>query len=127
MERKKALATAASVSAIALAATIALGANVGLFGLTATDNGPGSFQLVDSKTNKPVVRTEIVDIPVPTPDSGGSTSGSTSDSTSNPRTPSVSQDGTSAPSAVGTTPHADDDHESEDDSHGSEPEHDEDD
>lgn len=128
MERRKALATAASVSAVALAATIALGANVGLFGLTTQDNGPGSFQLVDSKSTKPVVRTEIVDIPVTTPDPAGQT-------TTRPTTPSVSNGGTAGPT-VGTTPRADDvddhkvdddDHEVDDDSHDSEREHDDED
>ncbi len=129
MERRKALATAASISAVALAATVALGANVGLFGLTNSDNGPGSFQLVDSKTSEPIVRTEIVDVPVTTPGSGGSTNDSTSGST----TPSVSDDGTQVSPTVGTTPHDDDDHASEDDhgseddSHDSAPERDEDD
>lgn len=120
MERKKALATAASVSAVALAATIALGANVGLFGLTTQENGPGSFQLVDSKTTKPVVRTEIVDVPVTTPGSDGSANGSTT----RPTTPSVSSGGTATPT-VGTTPHTDDDdgHQADDDSHDSEREH----
>ena len=123
MERRKALATAASVSAVALAATIALGANVGLFGLTTHDNGPGSFKLVDSKTTKPIVRTEIVDVPITTPGPAGSTGGSSDGST----TPSVSNDDTRPAPTVDTAPRADDDHESDGDSHGSEPEHDEDD
>ena len=117
MERRKALATAASVSAIALTATIALGANVGLFGLTSRDSGPGTFQLVDSKTPKPDVRTEIVDVPVTTPDSGGSATNG----------PSVSNDGTSPTPTVATAPRSDDDHGVDDDSHEFESEHDEDD
>lgn len=126
MERRKALATAASVSAVALAATLALGANVGLFGLTSSDNGPGSFELVDSKTSEPIVRTEIVDVPITTQGSGGSTGDPTTSST----TPSASTDGTSPSTTVATSPHDDDhdhDHEAEDDSQESEPTHDEDD
>ena len=120
MERRKALATAASVSAVALAATIALGANVGLFGLTSDGKSPGSFELVDSKSSEPIVRTEIVDVPVTAPGSGGSTSGPNG-------TPSVSATGAQPTPTVGTAPHADDDHGSDDDSHDEEPEHDEDD
>ena len=122
MERRKALATAASVSAVALAATIALGANVGLFGLTTHDNGPGSFKLIDAKSSQPVVRTEVIDIPVPTDGSGGSTGGTSGGST----TPSVSDDGAKSTPTTGTSPRIDDDHGS-DDSHSSEPKHDEDD
>ena len=114
MERRKALATAASVSAVALAATIALGANVGLFGLTSDGKSPGSFELVDSKSSEPIVRTEIVDVPVTAPGSGGSTSGPNG-------TPSVSPTASQPTPTAGTTARADDD------SHGSQPEHDEDD
>lgn len=75
MERHKAFATAGAVSVTALAAVVALGANVGLFGLTGPNDGPGRFKLVDSaqQSPAPVVRTEIVDVPVPiSPPAGAS-------------------------------------------------------
>ena len=60
MQRRKALATAGGITVTALAATIALGANLGLFGLTNDQSGPGDFAPVSSAT-----RTEVVDVPVP--------------------------------------------------------------
>lgn len=63
MERRKALATAGAATAAALAATIALGANLGLFGLTSSGAGPGTFEPVDA--TKPPPRTEVIDVPVP--------------------------------------------------------------
>ena len=118
MQRKKALATAASVSAVALAATIALGANVGLFGLTNGDHGPGTFKLVDATTSKPAVRTEIVDVPVSAP---SGSDGSTEDSSD----PSVSNTSDQETPTVANTPRVDDDRSVGDDSR--EPSHDEDD
>lgn len=68
MERRKAFATAGAVSVTALALVVALGANMGLFGLTRSNDGPGNFKLVDNTQQaKPTVRTEVVDVPVPAP------------------------------------------------------------
>jgi hypothetical protein len=68
MDRRKAFATAGAVSVTALALVVALGANMGLFGLTRHDDGPGNFKLIDNTQQaKPSVRTEIVDVPVPAP------------------------------------------------------------
>lgn len=67
MERRKALATAAAITATALAATIALGTNAGLFGLANDPGGPGTFEPV-GEPSPPVVateRTEVIDVPVP--------------------------------------------------------------
>jgi len=69
MERRKAFATAGAVSVTALAAVMALGANMGLFGLARSDAGPGQFKLVDNtEQTKPAVHTEVVDVPVPVAD-----------------------------------------------------------
>ena len=85
MERRKAFATAGAVTMTALAAVVALGANVGIFGLTGTDDGPGQFKLVGSSRQgtAPGVRTEVVDVPVPValpagPPAGSSSAGSSS-------------------------------------------------
>jgi len=85
MERRKAFATAGAVTMTALAAVVALGANVGIFGLTGTDDGPGQFKLVGSSRqgSAPGVRTEVVDVPVPValpagPPAGSSSGGSSS-------------------------------------------------
>ena len=80
MERRKAFATAGAVTMTALAAVVALGANVGIFGLTGTDDGPGQFKLVGSSRqgSAPGVRTEVVDVPVPVALPGGPPAGSSS-------------------------------------------------
>ena len=80
MERRKAFATAGAVTMTALAAVVALGANVGIFGLTGTDDGPGQFKLVGSSRqgSAPGVRTEVVDVPVPVALPGGPQAGSSS-------------------------------------------------
>ena len=80
MERRKAFATAGAVTMTALAAVVALGANVGIFGLTGTDDGPGQFKLVGSSRQgtAPGVRTEVVDVPVPVALPGGPPAGSSS-------------------------------------------------
>jgi hypothetical protein len=59
MERRKAVATAGAVTAMGIAAVIALGANLGLFGLTGHESGPGHFKLVDSKPTPQI--TQVVD------------------------------------------------------------------
>lgn len=74
MQRRKALATAGAISATALAATIALGANLGLFGLATASGGPGTVEPVSPKV--PTTRTEVIDVPVPVAvGSGGGASG----------------------------------------------------
>jgi hypothetical protein len=80
MERRKAFATAGAVTMTALAAVVALGANVGIFGLTGADDGPGQFKLVGStrQSSAPRVRTEVVDVPVPVALPGGPPTGSSS-------------------------------------------------
>jgi hypothetical protein len=71
MQKRKALAAAGAVTMTALAATVALGTNMGLFGLTNDPVGPGSFGPVGeakATPTAPVVateRTEVVDVPVP--------------------------------------------------------------
>jgi hypothetical protein len=65
MQRRKMFATAGVVSATAVAAAVALGANFGLFGLTGTNGGPGHFKLVDAKPKTPAEVTLVVDVPVP--------------------------------------------------------------
>jgi hypothetical protein len=67
MERRKAFATAGAVSVTALVAVVALGANVGLFGLTGPTDGPGQFKLVGStqQSSTPQVGTDVVGGPVP--------------------------------------------------------------
>jgi len=75
MERRKALATAGAVTTVVVAATLALGANLGLFGLTDDGGGPGTFDPVDaSVVNGSTPRTEVIDVPmtVPVPGDGGS-------------------------------------------------------
>ena len=67
MERRKAFATAGAVSVTAIVVVVALGANVGLFGLTRHDDGPGQFKIVGSTHQGPEadVRTGGVDAPAP--------------------------------------------------------------
>lgn len=79
MERRKAFATAGAVSVTAIVVVVALGANVGLFGLTRHDDGPGRFKLVGSTHQGPEadVRTGGVDAPAPgVPPAGSSVAGS---------------------------------------------------
>ena len=118
MERRKAFATAGAVSVTALALVVALGANVGLFGLTRHDDGPGRFKLVGSTQSRgPNVRTEIVDVPVPAAPApgGGSSSGRSSSSSSSASPSAVAPAGTSAPSATSSSggQPTSDDHEAE--------------
>jgi len=115
MQRRKAFATAGAVSVTALALVVALGANVGLFGLTRHDDGPGRFNLVSSTQSRgPNVRTEIVDVPVPAaPAPGGGSSSGRSSSSASPS--AVAPAGTSAPSATSSSggQPTSDDHEAE--------------
>jgi len=71
----------------ALALVMALGANMGLFGLTRHDDGPGQFKLVDNtqQSPSPSVRTEIVDAPVPAPASAARSRGEPSHPEFEPR------------------------------------------
>lgn len=50
MDRRKAIATAGAATAVAVTAVIAVGANVGIFGLTQQDTKVGRFPLVDATT-----------------------------------------------------------------------------
>ena len=50
MDRRKATATAGAATAIAVTAVIAVGANVGIFGLTQQDTKVGRLPLVDATT-----------------------------------------------------------------------------
>ena len=115
MERRKAFATAGAVTMTALAAVVALGANVGIFGLTGTDDGPGQFKLVGSSRqgSAPGVRTEVVDVPVPVAlpagppagsSSGGSSSGGSSSGGSNSAATSVAPQ-SAAPGEDHEAPH----------------------
>ena len=69
MERRRIFATAGALSATAFAGALALGANLGLFGLARGEEGPGHLGVIDRSTKpvKPVVRTEVIDVPVPAP------------------------------------------------------------
>ena len=94
---------------IALAAVVALGANVGLFGLTGNNDGPGQFKLVDNARQvSPSVHTEVVDVPGPaasTP-TGASSSKSAAPGSGTPASSSKSAvpgSGTSAASSQSTT------------------------
>jgi hypothetical protein len=62
MDRRKALATAGAVTVTGLAAALALGANLGLFGLATARTGPGDFAPVGAASS---TRTEVVEVPVP--------------------------------------------------------------
>jgi len=70
MQKRKALAAAGAATITALAATVAAGTNLGLFGLaTGSSSGPGSFDPVGEAPAKAAVvateRTEVIDVPVP--------------------------------------------------------------
>jgi hypothetical protein len=54
MQRRKAIASAGAVTAIATAAVIALGANFGIFGLTQEDSNVGKFPAVGATSSSPV-------------------------------------------------------------------------
>ncbi|MCJ7672931.1 MAG: hypothetical protein MUP67_12930 [Acidimicrobiia bacterium] len=72
MQRRKAFATAGAVSVTALALVVALGANVGLFGLTRHDDGPGRFKLVGNTSASPsAVAPAGTSAPSATSSSGG--------------------------------------------------------
>jgi hypothetical protein len=89
MQRRKALAAAGAITATATAAVIALGANLGLFGLTADQSGPGTFKLVDQASTP---ATQVVDIPVPVTSASGTTpsrSGAPSATLPQPTAPTV--------------------------------------
>jgi hypothetical protein len=108
------MATAGAVTATALAATIALGANLGLFGLASAENGPGNLSVVD-KTK--AVRTEVIDIPVPvtTPSTAPSRSSRTVPATPTVSAPSRSHDDESDDDEHEEVEHEDAEHEEEDD------------
>lgn len=119
MQRRKALAAAGAITVTATAAVIALGANLGLFGLTGDQSGPGTFKLVD-QVGTPA--TQVVDIPVPV----GSGSGTGSSPSGAPSTiPPQRTDPTlsSFPSSSHSSD-SDDDHEHEDHEDGHEEEDD---
>jgi hypothetical protein len=59
MQRRKALATAGAITLTAATATLALGANLGLFGLGTPDTGVGNFVPVDA--TEPVTSTPSFD------------------------------------------------------------------
>jgi hypothetical protein len=112
MERRKALATAGAVTATALAATIALGANLGLFGLATSEAGPGTLEPVSS-TTKPAPRTEVIDIPVPVEvgSTGGGGAGSSGVAPGGETAPAP----TAEPSPPTAAPSGSTAHESDDD------------
>ena len=98
MDRRKKLATAGAVSLTATAAVVALGASVGLFGLT--DNSPrvGKLSPIDSthvtsSSTPDTVQTIIVDDPAPA--ANGGAAGDDRPGTTSNTTPSA-------------TPHSDD-------------------
>jgi len=114
MQRRKALAAAGAITATATAAVIALGANLGLFGLTGDQSGPGSFKLVDQAT--PV--TQVVDIPVPvTAASGTGSSPSGKSYAPQPTAPTVapSSPSYSSDDDYGHEDEHEDEHEEDDD------------
>jgi hypothetical protein len=105
------MATAGAVTATALAATIALGANMGLFGLAGASDGPGDLSVVE-KGAKPV-RTEVIDIPVPV-SAGGAPSGTPVTASTSPSRPDTT---------TLTSPHYDDDDGEHEEPEHEEPEH----
>ena len=124
MHRRDAFATAGAITAVAAAAVIGFGTNVGLFGLTGANTGPGGFPLVGeakaSATPAPIADVQVVDLPVATPaPASGSTrtspaqpaSGSTrsqatqaSPAASAPTAPAASAPAVSAPAASAPAP-----------------------
>ena len=116
MERRTALATAGAITATVMTAAIALGANMGLFGLASAEEGPGNLRLVDTPEAQ-LSHTEVIDVPVPV------TVGAPSGSDQGVRTSSGS--GAPAPYVAPSSGYSDDDdsydepddeHEYEDDS-----------
>ena len=80
MDRRKALATVGAISLTASAAVVALGSNMGLFGLTETSSRVGKLSPIDSAQPARTETTVIyVDDPVPAAGSG-STAGTGSSS-----------------------------------------------
>jgi hypothetical protein len=75
MERRKAIASAGAATAVAVTAVIAVGANVGIFGLTRQDSKVGRFPLVDTTTTTVVGRATPggvgIDPNLPVDDDGG--------------------------------------------------------
>lgn len=121
MERRTALATAGAITATVLTAAIALGANLGLFGLANAQEGPGHLKLVDTPKSR-LAHTEVVDVPVPVaaPSSGaGSSSGSAGSSGAPAASGSPAY---SAPASTSSSPAYDDDPDPEHYDDGAEPE-----
>ncbi|MGZ4800924.1 MAG: hypothetical protein ACXVL8_20165 [Acidimicrobiia bacterium] len=142
MDRRKALATVGAISLTASAAVVALGSNMGLFGLTETSSRVGRLSPIDSAQP---ARTETnviyVDDPVPAAASGSTagTGTSSGDGTSSKGersrgggdqvAPTSSTPGAS-PTTATATAGSDDDHSTSDDPTGTgstTPGHDEDD
>ena len=101
MHRRDAFATAGAITAVAAAAVIGFGTNVGLFGLTGANTGPGGFPLVAeakaSATPNPIADVQVVDLPVATP---APASGSTRTSPAQPASGSTRSQATQASPAA---------------------------
>jgi len=106
MHRRDAFATAGAITAVAAAAVIGFGTNVGLFGLTGANTGPGGFPLVGeakaSATPAPIADVQVVDLPVATP---APASGSNRTSAAQPASGSTRSQATQA-SPVASAPTA---------------------
>jgi len=117
MHRRDAFATAGAITAVAAAAMIGFGTNVGLFGLTSANTGAGAFPLVaetqPTTTPTSVADVPVVDPPVATP-APAPASGSTrtrlaqpaSGSTRSQAAPTASVPAASAPAASAPAPPA---------------------
>jgi hypothetical protein len=115
MNRRKLLATTGAVSLTAAAAVVAMGANIGLFGLTDTGTDVGRFQPVtatSSTTTPPtVLYLDVQDPPAATPGvAGGSADGPANGSSRSGADPAPSA---STPPPTSASP----DHEGDDDSY----------
>jgi hypothetical protein len=110
MDRRKKLATAGAVSLTATAAVVALGASVGLFGLTDTSSRVGKLSPIDAThattSTTPEVQTIIVDDPPASPGATSSEgrSGSDSDARSNTTQDTSPRAENNAPTTVNSVP-----------------------
>lgn len=141
MDRRKKLATAGAVSLTATAAVLALGASVGLFGLTDDSPRVGKLSPIDStqttsSTTPDDVRTVIVD-DTPTSTASGTSPATTPNTLGNPATTSntvpqvddhggdrVGDDDNSGPGSVNSGRDDDSGHGGSDDSGRDHPEDD---
>ncbi len=106
MQRRKAIATAGALTMTAAAATFAMGANFGAFGLSGGSSRP---HLVSHHVapQAPVVEHQTIDIPEPDTSAGGA-----GDVPEGPASPGTGEDHV-APTSPSTAGHVDDSNEQE--------------